>query len=102
MSRLIPVITGSGEVRDQSLDAICRTMALPNLPEECAALDRFRSGVWRHSEQSIETFPVRMLAVSVATLSIAQRFYREVAIGTTLDGSRNPSEPNVARTVSAT
>jgi hypothetical protein len=44
VSLLIPVITGSGDVRDRSLDAICRTMTLPDLLDECAALDRFRRG----------------------------------------------------------
>ena len=43
MSRLIAVITADDpHVRDRPLEAVCREMALAELLEECAALDRFR------------------------------------------------------------
>ena len=42
MSRLVDVITSSGEARDQSLDALCREWTLLQLADECEALDRFR------------------------------------------------------------
>jgi len=42
VSRLVNVITSSGETRDQSLDALCRELTLPELADECEALDRFR------------------------------------------------------------
>jgi hypothetical protein len=42
VSRLIDVITAPGEARDQSLDALCRSMSHAELSVECEALDRFR------------------------------------------------------------
>ncbi len=43
MSELIRIITAdTPELRNRSLDAFCRSANLPQLLEECAALDRFR------------------------------------------------------------
>ena len=43
MSRLVEVITADDpQVRDRSLDAVCRELSLPELLAECEALDRFR------------------------------------------------------------
>ena len=42
MSRFIAVITGSGEQRDTSLDALCRGLTIDELLAECDALERFR------------------------------------------------------------
>ena len=43
MSRLIPVIVADDpQLRDLSLDAVCRGLSLADLLEECRALDRFR------------------------------------------------------------
>ncbi|MDE3168439.1 MAG: UTP--glucose-1-phosphate uridylyltransferase [Acidobacteriota bacterium] len=42
MSRLVAVVTASGEARNQSLDALCRGLSLAELSAECQALDRFR------------------------------------------------------------
>ena len=43
MSRLIPIIVADDpQLRDLSLDAVCRGLSLPELLEECRALDRFR------------------------------------------------------------
>ena len=43
MSRLIAVITAEDpQIRDRSLDAVCQELSLPELLEECQALDRFR------------------------------------------------------------
>src|SRR6266478_9974732 len=42
-SRLVPIITSSdADVRDQPLDAFCRTATLEELLAECAELDAFR------------------------------------------------------------
>ena len=47
MSQLITIITaGDPQTRNRSLDAFCREASLPQLLDECAALDRFR----RHRE----------------------------------------------------
>lgn len=42
MSRLVAVITGSGEERDTSLDALCRGLSVDELLAECDALEKFR------------------------------------------------------------
>ncbi len=42
MSRLTSVITGSGNARDGSLDALCRGLSSEALMEECRELDSFR------------------------------------------------------------
>ncbi|MGQ9890036.1 MAG: UTP--glucose-1-phosphate uridylyltransferase, partial [Aggregatilineales bacterium] len=43
MSWLIPIITSPDPaIRNQSLDAVCRTASLPELMAECASLDTFR------------------------------------------------------------
>lgn len=43
MSRLVAIITAEdAPTRDQSLDAVCRTLSLSELMDECGALDRFR------------------------------------------------------------
>ena len=43
MSRLVAVITADDpQIRDRSLDAVCQELSLPDLLEECLALDRFR------------------------------------------------------------
>ena len=42
MSRFIAVITGSGDQRDVSLDALCRGLSINQLLVECHALEKFR------------------------------------------------------------
>ncbi len=42
MSRLLQIITSSGEQRDISLDAVCENATLDELTEECCTLDDFR------------------------------------------------------------
>ena len=42
MSRLTGVITGGGDQRDVSLDALCQGVPLDALLAECRALDNFR------------------------------------------------------------
>jgi hypothetical protein len=42
VSRLTAVITAGGDARNQSLDALCRDLPLPELLAESEALDRFR------------------------------------------------------------
>jgi hypothetical protein len=56
---------------------------------------------WRSARSDRGGRPVRTPAVSAATLSAANKSYREPAISTTFDGSSIPSEPKAARTVSA-
>ena len=42
MSRLLQIITSSGEQRDISLDSVCENATLDELTEECCTLDDFR------------------------------------------------------------
>ena len=42
MSRFTAVITGSGDQRDVSLDALCRDLTIEQLLDECGTLERFR------------------------------------------------------------
>ncbi|MGA8727856.1 MAG: hypothetical protein WB608_03830, partial [Terracidiphilus sp.] len=42
MSRFIAVITGSGDQRDVSLDALSRGLTINQLLDECQTLERFR------------------------------------------------------------
>jgi hypothetical protein len=44
VSRFTSVITGSGEQRDMSLDALCQGFAIDELLAECQALENFRRG----------------------------------------------------------
>jgi hypothetical protein len=44
VSRFISVITGSGNERDLSLDALCQDLTVDELLVECRALERFRRG----------------------------------------------------------
>jgi hypothetical protein len=44
VSRFTGVITGSGDQRDLSLDALCQGLTIDELLAECQALDRFRRG----------------------------------------------------------
>jgi maleylacetate reductase len=62
------VTIGGGSVTDAAkMVLLCLAADL----REPGALDPFRSGVWQNPEQSIKTFPVRMLAVPT-TLSGAE------------------------------
>lgn len=42
MSRFTAVITGGGDQRDVSLDALCRGLTLDQLRDECQTLEKFR------------------------------------------------------------
>jgi UDP-glucose pyrophosphorylase len=42
VSRLLSIITGSGQERDASLDSVCRSAGLNDLLRECSSLDEFR------------------------------------------------------------
>jgi hypothetical protein len=44
VSRFVAVITGSGDQRDLSLDALCHGLSIDEILAECQALDSFRRG----------------------------------------------------------
>jgi hypothetical protein len=85
VSRLLEIITSSGEERNASLDSICRSAGLSELLEECSALDEFRRNCDNLYQRvralfflySIHRFHVPRLVTSTSSAQIPFKGYQD-------------------------
>ena len=86
MSRLLEIITSSGDERNASLDSICQSANLSELLEECSALDEFRRNCDNLYQRvralfflySIHRFHVPRLVASTSSAQIPFKGYQDL------------------------
>jgi len=86
VSRLLEIITSSGDERNASLDSICQSANLSELLEECSALDEFRRNCDNLYQRvralfflySIHRFHVPRLVASTSSAQIPFKGYQDL------------------------